>query len=482
MPALPNFAGPSYRIAGVFADRSINLYSQQIEQGPRAGSLWLKNIPGPRPFANVGVGPIRGMWSNIATSYIVSGGTVFQLNADGTKLSIGQLANDVTPVTIASNGFQLAFASAGQAFIAPGGGAGVRPLVDTTGAPVLLKTIAFIDQYFVGNIPNTKTVRISNLAPDGGVWDPGDEALKESYSDNIQRTWVDYPGGEYIFLIGDETMEVWIDTGALFPFQRVQGVVFPIGTDSAWSVAGAGGFRAWLWRGVVYGCQGFQPQRISDYGVEAAIKTYSTADCQSAEGFAWIDGGHIFYALSFPISGATWVYDLSTQMWHERLYYFNGAWGRYRPRMTCYAYGLQLVGDYATNQIYSLDPTYFYDANNQLLRRQRITPYIVDGMKNDRIDKLRVEMETGIGLNVPPNQLGYNPQLTLRYSNDRGQTWSNEVQRTAGKAGDTLRRVEYAPLGANRVGFVSELTFSDPCPSNFLNCYIEISPSTYPQR
>ena len=479
MPALNNFCGPAYRIPGVFPDACINLLPQLNE---KSGQPWMKMIPGLRPFATVGKGPIRSMWSNIFTSYVVSGGQVYQLNADGTSLLIGPIANGVNPAITVSNGSQLAFASNAQAFIAPGGGAGVLPLNDIYGTPINALTMAFIDQYFVAGFYNSKTIIISDFAPDGSTWDPGNEAAKEAYSDNIQRVWVDQPGGEYIFLIGTETTEVWVDTGALFPFQRVQGAVFPIGTDSPWSVAGAGGFRAWLWRGVVYGCQGFQPTRISDYGVEAAIATTSVLDQQSAESFSWIDQGHIYWTISFPISGLSFTYDLSMQSWHRRQYWINGAWGRYRPRVTAYAYGKQLVGDYATNQIYQLDPTYFYDANNQLLRRQRITPYLGDNLKNDRFNALRIEMQTGVGLNVAPTALGYNPQVILRYSNDRGDTWSNNIQRTAGKVGKTLTRVTFSPLGSSRVGFVADVSMVDPVPTAFLSAWLDISPSTWPRN
>ncbi len=481
----PGFCAPAYKIPGVFPDVCRNLYLENIEKGPSAGKPWLRMIPGLPQFATVGKGPIRSIWSNVFTCYVVSGGEVWQLNADGTSTKIGNIANSATPAITVSNGFQLAFASNGAAYIAPGGGAGVIPIVDTTGAPVNALTMAFIDQYFVAGILNSKEIQISNLAPAGATWDPGDAAIKEAYSDNISRIFVDQPGGEYIFLFGDETMEVWVDTGALFPFQRVQGAVFPFGSTSPWGVAGCNGFRAWLWRGVVYGMSGptVQPQRISDYGVEAAIATYPLAAQQTAEAFSWIYEGHTFWAISFPgvVGASTWVYDQTMNAWHERAYFNNGAYSRYRPRVTTFAYGKQLVGDYATNQIYSMDPTVFTDANGNLIRRQRTTSYLVDGMKNDRFNQLRVEMQTGIGLNVPPAVLGYNPNVTLRYSNDRGQTWSNDVTRTAGKVGDTLRRVMYSPLGASRVGFVADLSMSDPCPTAFLNAYLDISPSTWPR-
>ena len=37
-----------------------------------------------------------------------------------------------------------------------------------------------------------------------------------------------------------------------------------------------------------------------------------------AFGYCYSDGGHTFYVLTFPSGNATWVYDATTAMWHER--------------------------------------------------------------------------------------------------------------------------------------------------------------------
>jgi len=343
-------------------------------------------------------------------------------------------------------------------------------------------TMAFIDQYFVAAVPNSKLVRISNLAPDGATWDPGDEAIKEAYSDNIVRAWVDDPGGEYLWLFGNDTIEVWTDTAGLFPFGRVPGLVFSIGCDSAWSVAGAAGWRGWLWKGIVWGCGGgtFQPQRISDYGVEQSIRTYPLFDQENAEAFCYIDEGHIFYVISFPISGRTWAYDVSTGLWHERLYYINGKYGRYRPRVYAKFFDKHIVGDYLTGDIYVLDPTVYTDAQGVALRRERICPYVADSMKNDRYNRLTLDMDTGIGLEVPSTSLGYDPQVIMRYSKDRGKNWSNERQGTAGKVGEDQTRVMWRQLGSSRIGMTFDVVMTDPVAESINTAFLDIGPGASP--
>ena len=54
--------------------------------------------------------------------------------------------------------------------------------------------------------------------------------------------------------------------------------------------------------------------------------------------FLPLDGGHIFYVLSFPTPAKTWVYDLSIKAWHERGYWTRGKYDRYRGRVYAHAF------------------------------------------------------------------------------------------------------------------------------------------------
>lgn len=542
MPSIPGFVGGSYKLAtdNASADRAINIYTESIEKGPRAGSQRLIGIPGLRLFATLPSGPIRALFSGDNRLFCVAGDTLWEviqgtttnfsntIAATISALRIGApvsgngipagstitaftstsvtLSHSITlppntalvfavnngnvgpatnPAIIVSNGFQLCVASGGRLYLAPGN-TPAYPLIDTEGEPVACASVAFQDQYFIGAFVDSKTVIISNLAPDGGTWDPGNEAEKEGYSDNISRVWVDDPGGEYLWLFGNDTTEVWMDTGGLFPFTRVQGMVFPIGCDSTWSVAGVEGQRFWLWRGIVWSATGFQPVRISDFGVETAIASYSYSDQSNAEAFCYFDGGHLFYVLSFPESGATWVYDATTQSWHERWYIYNGQFNRYRPRVYAKFEGMHIVGDYASSALFIMDSNVFTDAPTVAnltgpgvpLIRQRVCPYFTEDMNNTRFARLTIDMETGVGLNVAPGQPGYDPQVYMRYSRNRGYTWSSYIQRSAGKQGDYDIRVIYTQLGSNRIGMVFDVNMSDPVPFNINNAYIDTEPGT----
>ena len=65
---------------------------------------------------------------------------------------------------------------------------------------------------------------------------------------------------------------------------------------------------------------------------------------------------------------------------------------------------------------------------------------------------LQVVMETGVG-----SEVGSDPQLVLRYSDDYGHTWSNEKTCSLGKVGEYSKRAIFRRLGAsyNRVFEIS---------------------------
>jgi len=503
MAQWPGFCGPSYKLESPNGspDETINFYTETLERGPRQGQTRLRQIPGlsilpgfvTESTNGFPAGPIQALYASAggARLFAVAGGGVFEVfqpPANPPYTLLGNVGLATNPATMAANGFQLAIASGGQLYITNLGttGPGVIPVVDTTGQEVVATAVNVIDQYFVISQPNTKIVQISNLAPNGGIWDPADEAEKEGYADNIQRVWVDAPGGELLYLHGTDTMEIWQDTGGLFPFQRISGCVFPVGCDSAWSIAGINGLHFWLWRGQIWVTQGtMAPVVVSDWGVEQQIKQYSWNDWLNAEGFSYLQGHHVFYVISFPFIGETWCLDFTEKAWHRRLYWQNGVWTRYRPRVYANAFGLDIVGDYATNMLYVLDPTVATDATvngvTAPLRRERIAPYLTSGMTNVRHNRMTLDMDTGVGLQVPVGHVGQNPQCQMRYSKDRGKNWSLWRQDSIGAAGLDQTRVFWPQMGSSRIGLTVDLVITDPVITSINAAYIDENPGTWPR-
>lgn len=483
---LDSFSSPSYRLESQNAASSkmVNMFPEKIEEGPRAGKFRLRQIPGMVTFCTLPTSPLRCLLSIDSGNrlFAIAGTVVYEVFSDGTYAAQTgtPLVLDSHPALMVSNGFQLLISSGQLLYILNGIGTGLPGVVsqvffiDTNGnpdptTPVQAGTITFLNNYFIADQVDSKAVYVSNLAPDGGIWDPADVKIKEGYPDNVARVYAD---NQQLWVFGFESLEPWTGTGDQFPFQRTNDVVLSFPCSAPYSVAGAEGRRFWLGNGVVYGAYGLEPERISDYGVELAIKGYgNTSD---AEGWCYIDGGHVFYVISFPTVGRTWVYDLSVKAWHERGLWNAGQWGVYRGRVYARAFTKDLVGDPASGKIYQLDPTTYTDAGGLALRRQRICPYINEQMRLIRHSQLTVDCDTGVGLNVASDQLGYDPQLIMRWSDDRGETWSSDRQASLGRIGQTKTRVIYNNNGSSRIGRAYEFVVTDPVPWNPNTIYLRL--------
>jgi hypothetical protein len=97
------------------------------------------------------------------------------------------------------------------------------------------------------------------------------------------------------------------------------------------------------------------------------------------------------------------------------------------------------------------------------IRRLRACPHIVKDQRFVTYPQLIVLLQTGIGLSGTGQ--GSDPECMLRYSNDDGRTWSNEVTSKAGKLGEFYVRVLFNRLGQARGGNrVFEWSATDPVP------------------
>lgn len=110
--------------------------------------------------------------------------------------------------------------------------------------------------------------------------------------------------------------------------------------------------------------------------------------------------------------------------------------------------GQNVVGDYKTGQLYIFDLDQPLDNGTQRrwLRSFRATAQ--PSKVPRRFDCLTVDMETGD--EVPQDEPPEGPLVVLRYSDDGGHTWSNEIFRNAGPPGATAQRVMFKRLGATR--------------------------------
>ena len=323
--------GQSYVARSVNAadSRMVNLFPEATPQaGKTAG--FLNRAPGLRLLEPLGTGPIRGLWSPDPTglyAYVISGNAFYRIDTSYNVENYGYVSG-TGQVSMADNGTQLFIASNPDGYIFNMTTLIFAPITDPDFPGAV--TVGYLDGYFVFNEPNSQRVWTTVLL-DGSSVDPLDFASAEGSPDGLVSLIIDH---REAWLFGTNSVEVWYDAGnAGFPLTRIQGAYNEIGCVAAYSVAKLDNGVFWLGgdargEGIVYRTNGYTGQRVSTHAIEWQIQQYG--DISDAIGYTYQQDGHAFYVLIFPSAGATWVYDVATDNWHERAAWVNGAYTRHR--------------------------------------------------------------------------------------------------------------------------------------------------------
>ncbi|MFZ9845252.1 MAG: hypothetical protein ACO3EW_04675, partial [Candidatus Nanopelagicaceae bacterium] len=176
--------------------------------------------------------------------------------------------------------------------------------------------------------------------------------------------------------------------------------------------------------------------------------------------------GHPFYVLTFPSANRTWVYDVSTQAWHERAGFFNGAFIRHRSNCQMNFNSEVIVGDFEDGRIYAFDLDVYSDdgATQKWLRSWRALDTGKNNLKRTAHHSLQLDCESGIGLDGDGTVQGSDPTVSLRWSDDGGHTWSNYHAKSMGRIGEFGTRVLWRRLGMTQKlrDRVYEISGTDP--------------------
>lgn len=439
--------------------RMVNIFPEIIPEGG-IEPAFLQRAPGLRLLATVGFGPIRGMWSLNGNAYVASGTELYKVSNAYVVTKLGNISG-TGAVSMADNGTQLFVACNGPSYIYNSSTSVFAQITDSDfpGAT----TVSYLDGYFVFNEPSSQKIWVTSLY-DGAAIDPLDFASAEGAPDGVVGILVDH---RQLWVFGVNSVEVWYDSGnADFPLSRIDGAYNELGCVAPYSIAKMDNGLFWLGQdargqGIVYRANGYTGQRISTHAVEWQIQQY--ASMADAIGYTYQQDGHSFYVLVFPSANTTWVYDASTQAWHERAGWSNGAFTRHRGNCQVFFNGEVIVGDFANGNIYAFDLDVFDDngAVQKWLRSWRALPTAQNNLKRTSQHGMQLECESGTGLNVGQ---GSDPEVMLRWSDDGGHTWSNEHWAKMGKIGEFQRRVFWRRLGMTLKlrDRVYELSGTDP--------------------
>lgn len=442
----------------------VNLYVELAPEGKDVGALF--GTPGLTLLETLGAGPIRGMYSYFDYFlYVVSGTELYQIDRSLNVVLLGGVAGS-GPVTITSNGDHVLIASSDYLYqydLA-------TSTLTYTGQPG--GTVCFIDSWFVYNQPDSQIIWIY----DGETFDPLDFAQAEGAPDHLVRVFADH---RELWLLGKISIEVWYNNGdADFPFAPIQGAFIERGCAARFSVAKCDNSIFWLGSGedgdgVVWRANGYTPVRVSTNAVETAIRGYS--DISDAIAWSYQQDGHTFYVLTFPTGNATWVFDTSTNLWHERAYMnqSTGALGRHRGNCGAFFQGYNLVGDFENGNLYYFDLNAYSDNGEYMkaIRAWRALPQGQNALDRTFQHALQLDAEAGVGLN---SGQGSDPIIWLRWSDDGGHTWSNFHSRTLGAIGETGHRTIWRRLGSTEKlrDRVYEISITDPVKRAFVGAQL----------
>jgi hypothetical protein len=472
--------GASYVARSINAadNRMVNMFPEMTPDNGQTAAF-LNRAPGLEFLQTVGTGPIRALWAhqtNGSDFYVVSGGEVYKLNSmTGAPTLLGTVSG-TGPVSIADNGTQIFFACNPDSYIYNEVTNVFAQITDPDFPGAV--TVGYLDGYFVFNEPNSQRVWVTSLL-DGLSVDPLDFASAEGSPDGLVGLIVDH---REAWLFGTDSVEVWYDAGLPdFPLTRIQGAFNEIGCVAAFSIAKLDNGLFWLGtdargQGIVYRANGYTGQRISTHAIEYAIAQYG--DISDAIAYTYQQEGHAFYVLTFPSGDATWVYDVSTQAWHERAGWDNGVFVRHRSNCQCNFGGNIIVGDYENGNIYQFSLDIYADNGGiqKWLRSWRALPTGQNNLKRTAHHSLQLNCESGVGLN---DGQGSDPQAMLRWSDDGGHTWSNEHWSPMGKIGAYYQRVFWRRLGMTLKlrDRVYEVSGTDPVKIAIMGAELILSPT-----
>lgn len=471
------FIGQAYEAASVTQDTQalINWYPEidsAKSQGDRdhtaeRGIMALYPTPGLVTRLQLSFGEVRGFHVMPGGQMLltVSGSTVYRVDTGFNKVIIGNIGTAIGKVFFADT---ISGTEGSIAYLVDG----VNRYTYTVNTQVL-DNVGLLDGGFVGasvcdevdnyifyNRPETNQWGCTDLS--SGVSNALNVGSKIGSTDNIVCLIADH---RQVLVLGEETSERWVDVGSInFPFSPIPGTAMQHGCQAQNSVARLGEGIAFLAqddRGtatvVTWGANFPAPSRISTFAIENSIQGYAVTS--DAIGMSYTQAGHEFYVLTFPTADVTWVYDVSTQLWHRRAWRDPDSNVKHRHRANCLVpfAGAILAGDFENGKVYELSQSTYTDDGDPLVCVRRCR-HLTKDLNRQFFHWLQIQFQPGVGLQEGQ---GDDPECVIRWSDDGGFTWSNDHVITLGKVGDYKHRAKITRMGWGR-DRVFEVEMADP--------------------
>lgn len=472
------FIGQAYTLPSLNASfqRCLNLYAEGVP-GETKGKVILKKRSGLKLFVTVTGANRRIFSTSKGRLFSMNGNKLTEISTTGALTERGTINTTSGRVSMADNGDELVIVDGDTGFVF-NLLTNILTAIADPDFPDNATHVTFQDGFIIVNDPSSTPAGeffISGLR-DATSWGGLDFGNAEGSPDIINAL---VSTGRELWLFGPQSTEVFYDSGAaLFPFQRINGTYSKIGCFAPFSVAEMETNVFWLGgneqgHGQVFTNEGYRPRRISTHAIEQEWVNYP--NIEDAIAYTYQEGGHKFYVLNFQAGNKTWVYDTTTGWWHETAStdFNTNTDNRFKGNSHAFFNGKNFVADPGNGNIYEVDPLTFTDAvdddNVNKIKALRNSPHIWNNLDRLFFTSFQVDMETGVGLTTGN---GSDPQAMLRWSNDGGHTFSNQLFADIGKIGKFRTRVKFNRLGQSR-DRIWELSITDPIKVTLLNTHVE---------
>ncbi len=436
--------------------RLINCYAEKAPDGSR-NKFIIRRAPGLELAFAAGSGVPRGALVVGTTLYIVNGESVYTV----TK------AAGVYTVSAAFSG---SVGGSGPVFMAHNMKSPTNDILITTSAGMHSVAGTTVSSFSDGDLPSPLHVTFQDgyfFFPTGfglcfasGLNDIGvnsnDYTTAEAMPDGLVRA---VPFRRDLFLMGTYSTELWSNVGNATGFPYDRGPVLPIGLFGIHAVAGfEPGFPGpliWVGNtGKVYRLDGYEPTPISSPHLERLIA--QVTDRTTLRASVYMAAGHAFWSLSSP--DWTWVYDLSTEQWHERATYSLTYW---LGAFTINAFDEWLAFTSPGGGVFRV---------NERVRREGTLPLVGEIWSTQQhgfpartaVTRASFDFIVGVGNDRGIDPIETNPQVSISWSDDGGVTFGNPLLRSLGTQGEQVSIDIWRTGLTGRQGRQWKLQMSDP--------------------
>lgn len=439
------------------AQRTVNMYPEAVQNG--LTDIVLHHFPGLNRQLSGNSGEFdRGLHRFKGNLYQVAGSQLYLVSDTYVRTAIGSIGG-TGRVSMANNGSTMVIVTGGSGEYTYNGSTFTSTTLGSNPTNVEYLNNSFFFDDDDGRVavtdPGTTTIPGSNYF------------TPESAPDDLVRSYV---FNQFIYLFGERTVEPWQYTGTgTPPVERMNGSIIEnlglAGRNAVSSTEKAIYFVSN--KGSAEQLQGFSPKEVSTVAVANEWRTYTTSDAivQTVDIL-----GLDFVIFMFPTSKKTWGYVEQYDLWFELEHGTAGA--RWKGNSILRSNGDTVVADYATGNLYKLDPDTFTDNGDTTVRERIFAPLAGEKFGNPRQwfqwNEFGLSLQTGVG-----NSNERDPLLMVSMSSDGGQTFGNE---RFVKLGDTGQYRTNVRIYDNKhfQDLTVKLRYTEPTKFSLFSSYLKI--------